>query len=408
MTNLCSGQSAAAPQQDDHFRLLDLPPEMAVHIISFVGVHDLPTLRLVSHEVASLGFKHFAEEYLYGLSCYFKDPLRLQRLYNIISSPSLGDHVRRVTFTVNPDEGTYMEDVPTVPVEGETLETTQYALWGLRSESEALRLHGQSLDVITISAVLARIYDLTAFVVLDFTDSGGYPCGDKLSEASFWALALLLGCNISNLDFDDETHHHAQRLIDVSTESLSTSLVGLGLDAAFGDSKKHNSVGAVRSCRSLLGLAGDLQRLDIHFSGTAERWEDQDLQVLEPRLLQNLKSTKLQSLCLDGMRLHYEDVLLAVQRSYTTLTTLQLEDVQLITPTDTWTEILKYVQRSVKLHEVRFGPLWRVDSGGKQMVHFCTPQAPEGHTATVFECDTSRAAVGEGLAFILDNGLQYV
>ncbi|KAK4897154.1 hypothetical protein LTR27_005047 [Elasticomyces elasticus] len=184
MTDLCSGQSTVAPQQDDHFRLLDLPPEMVGHIFSFLGVHDLPSLRLVSHDVASLGFGRFADNYLFDLSCHFRDPVRLQRLYNIVSAPSLKDRVRRITFTVNPDEGAIFDAVPVVPASGETLATTQHKTWALRCESDGLRLHDQPLDTIFTSAILAKIYNLNALVALDFNDTSYY-YKDRSVEANF-------------------------------------------------------------------------------------------------------------------------------------------------------------------------------------------------------------------------------
>ena len=78
----------------DKAYVLALPMELLQQVSRFVNGTELITLRLTCKELSSAAFDAFAEEYLDELACFFPDPARLARLWNICSSPHLASKVR--------------------------------------------------------------------------------------------------------------------------------------------------------------------------------------------------------------------------------------------------------------------------------------------------------------------------
>ncbi|KAK5723536.1 hypothetical protein LTR15_005234 [Elasticomyces elasticus] len=408
------------------FRLQVLPPEMIQHIFSSVSTYDLPTLRLVSRHIAAQSLRLFARDYLDTVHCYFMDPVRLQRVYNIISAPSLRDSVRHVVLTMNPYEDCCMRTMPVVPSDGNTIEGTQHKIRYTYRNDEMLRLHSQPPDYGRIRLVVAKLHSIGAAVGLDLDDSGDQPYA-----AEIWTLTAHARCRISWLVFTDEIDSDVQRLIESSGHDLLDNMKTLYFDVSSKDKGRRataepssaltiwedageyaspqvcNSVRAILALRKLLDTQTCLEELDLTFFDTAEDRNNQLFGEIELHLLHEAKLNKLWSLCLTNMRLKHDDVLCAIQSCHIRLTSLWLDDVELVTSKDIWTEILRYAQRAPNLWDIWLGPLWRVHRGRKYVVMMCVDEQEEYERVRTWECH-DRAGVRIALTTILDSGLQYV
>ncbi|KAK4959015.1 hypothetical protein LTR10_003814 [Elasticomyces elasticus] len=390
------------------FRLQVLPPEMIQHIFSFVSTYDLPTLRLVSRHIAAQSLSPFARDYLDTVQCYFTDPVRLQRVHNIISAPSLRNSVRHLVLTMSPYEDCSMRTVPVVPSDGNTIQGTQHKIWYTYRNDEMLRLHSQPPDYGRIRLILAKLHSIGAAVGLDFDDSG-YIYSDQPYAAEIWTLTAHARCRIFWLVFTDEIDSDVQRLIESSGHDMLDNMKTLYFDVSSRD-KSRRATAEPSSALTVWEDAGESaspQELDLTFFDTAENRDDQLFSEIEFHLLHEAKLNKLWSLCLTNMRLQHDDVLCAIQSCHTRLTSLWLDDVELVTSKDIWTEFLRYAQLAPNLWDIWLGPLWRVHRGRKYVVMMCVDEQDEYEGVRTWECH-DRAGVRKALTTILDNGLQYI
>lgn len=158
--------------------LLALPMEMLQHISSFASSTDLIALCLSCRTLEVASFNAFADHYMRELSCYFMQPRRLLRLYNIAASPRLLKTVEQVTFTADAWEGKDVEDISACSShENEPLCLAQRAFFVSERERLYDMYHAEGPPTKLMNEVLQRLEIAKCRICIDLGDhnlSQGY------------------------------------------------------------------------------------------------------------------------------------------------------------------------------------------------------------------------------------------
>jgi hypothetical protein len=88
--------------------ILQLPVELLELISNCVRFSDLCSFRRTCKTFADIALDDFAVHYFGETACFFPDPVRVKRLYNITSQPHLAKHIRILYLTLDPFE--YRDD----------------------------------------------------------------------------------------------------------------------------------------------------------------------------------------------------------------------------------------------------------------------------------------------------------
>ena len=84
--------------------ILRLPVELLELISDRAQFSDLCSFRQTCKTFAEIAFDDFASHYIGETCCFYPDPARVKRLYDITSQPHLAKHIRIVYLTLDPFE----------------------------------------------------------------------------------------------------------------------------------------------------------------------------------------------------------------------------------------------------------------------------------------------------------------
>ena len=362
--------------------LFDLPDEVLQLIGESVPL-DPTILRLVCRRFDAAFLDLFAKRLLNDVHCFVLDPQRLSRLDAITSQEHLLCRIKKVTITLSPHEGKWIDDYPSVATGGDpddselsdaqykfatVMEYTSYGQW----------LKSPQLDLSVLADILERLKTAPCPYIALSLVNGEDPVDKRLpgkrspiiadsTLAMIFHAVLASGCTISKLDLSDT------RFLDIRTcpeaqwlKTLRESghgLRALSLRPQADDigrieerNKEHR--GVFSACRPLINIiygAKSLQSLSISatycparkFDGFKQEREYRYFACLMDALLDSgaYQFEQLESLNLFGVECEFDILLQILQRNQKTLQTIDLTGVCLHgSEADAWLKIFKHMR----------------------------------------------------------------
>ncbi|KAK4621874.1 hypothetical protein CLAFUW4_06518 [Fulvia fulva] len=362
--------------------IFDLPDEV-LQLIGDAAPLEPTILRLVCRRFDAAFLDLFAKRLLDDVHCFVLDPQRLNRLDAITRQAHLLCKIKKVTITLSPHEGKWIDDYPSVPDEeqfGHLSDAQSEFAKLIEEDCYGQWLECPQLDLSVLADILSRLKTSACPHVALSLSNGEQPWNRRrISEARWPVIAdstlamifhtvLASDCVISKLDLSDT------RFVDIRTSNEAQWLktlnrLGHGLRAMHlrlqaDDVKRAMRVmsqhvqhrGDISSaCSPLIAIisaAKSLQSLHISAPYCAARKYDgleQDRKyrqfayfvntILDPDAC---RFERLESLSLSGMECSPLVLLDLLERNQQTLRTIEFVGVCLHNPeADAWLNVIK-------------------------------------------------------------------
>ncbi|KAK3697807.1 hypothetical protein LTR37_017272 [Vermiconidia calcicola] len=333
----------------DKAYILALPMELLQQVSRFLNRTDLITLRLACKELSSAAFDAFAEEYLDELTCFFPNPARLSRLWNICSSSHLVSKVRQVTLTLDPWEGQPYGKIHIAAIslreEPKSFSRAQYGIFQAHRNEHVKLYHAQQPDLALLASLLRNLDPALCklHVVLQNFLEHGQPCyhyADRdalrvMSEAGF----PLSDIDFTNFDGLELQESRAQDAVFQTMESLR-KIIYHTTDAYYAKTRKFADTDATPR---LIAAAERLEDLHLVLLSQFHHRDNDASFGFGAQLLLANKLSHLRTLGLTCVRLpDFQTLFEALRPCNETLECVYFDEITVHSTSHQWAEVLGY------------------------------------------------------------------